>query len=63
MSSDTVPSSDDDAASGMGRRQFLAFLVAAPTLAVAVNSRLLGGTAHALTGTVEPADLQDLGDI
>ncbi len=61
----TAVPSDGAAASpdGVGRRQFLAFLVAAPTLAVAVNSRLLGGTAHALPGTPEPADLQDLGDI
>lgn len=45
----------------LGRRQFLAFVVAAPTLAVAVDA-LGARPAAALPGTPEPADFADLGD-
>lgn len=49
-------------AAGTSRRQFLAFLVAAPTLAVGVRYGLLDGVATALPGSPEPADQMDLGD-
>lgn len=54
---------------GVDRRRFLTYLVAAPTLAVAVQSGLLASPAQALLGlpglgqTPEPADLLDLGDV
>jgi isoquinoline 1-oxidoreductase beta subunit len=44
------------------RRRFLTYLVAAPTLAVAVRYGLLDGVAHALPGSPEVADVMDLGD-
>lgn len=44
-------------------RRPLARLRSHAARAGASNSRLLGGTAHGLPGTPEPADLQDLGDI
>lgn len=49
-------------APGLDRRRFLAYLVAAPTLAVAVDYGLLDGVASALPGSPEPADQMDLGD-
>ena len=49
---------------GIDRRRFLTYLVAAPTLAVAVRYGLGPDAAHAaLPGTPEPADYLDLGDI
>ncbi|MCW2605999.1 MAG: hypothetical protein JWO60_692 [Frankiales bacterium] len=63
MSSPTIPAPNDDTADGTTRRRFLTYLVAAPTLAVAVNYGLLDGVANALPGSPEPADFVDLGDI
>ena len=49
---------------GLDRRRFLTFLVAAPTLAVAVRYGLGSEQAYAaIPGTPEPADFLDLGDI
>ena len=49
---------------GLDRRRFLTFLVAAPTLAVAVRYGLDSEQAYAaIPGTPEPADFLDLGDI
>jgi isoquinoline 1-oxidoreductase beta subunit len=61
MSSPTIPVPNDGVATTT-RRRFLTYLVAAPTLAVAVNYGLLDGVAMALPGSPEPADLYDLGD-
>ena len=47
---------------GTSRRQFLAYLIAAPTLAIGVRYGLLDGVANALPSTPEPADQMDLGD-
>ncbi len=48
----------------LDRRRFLTYLVAAPTLAVAVRYGLAPDSAFAaIPGTPEPADFQDLGDI
>lgn len=47
---------------GIGRRRFLTYLLAAPTLSVAVKYGLLDGVAVALPGSPEPADQMDLGD-
>jgi len=61
-----VPRPDQPAAldGGLDRRRFLSYLVAAPTLVVAVRYGLGPETAHAaLPGSPEPADLLDLGDI
>jgi isoquinoline 1-oxidoreductase beta subunit len=53
----------DPASSGTSRRRFLTYLVAAPTLAVAVQCGLLDGTAEAVVPTQpQPADSFDLGD-
>ena len=68
MSSPTIPAPAGDGSLGTAesdgttRRRFLTYLVAAPTLAVAVNYGLLDGVAHALPGTPEIADAEDLGD-
>ena len=49
---------------GLDRRRFLAFLVAAPTLAVAVRYGLGPEQSFAaVPGTPEPADFMDLGDL
>ena len=54
----------DPAAPGLDRRRFLAYLVAAPTLAVAVRYGLGPDAAlAAVPGSPEPADFMDLGDI
>ncbi len=63
MSSLTSPEPNDETADGTSRRRFLSYLVAAPTLAVAVRFGLLDGVAQALPGSIEPADIQDLGDL
>jgi isoquinoline 1-oxidoreductase beta subunit len=53
----------DAASSGPSRRRFLTYLVAAPTLAVAVQYGVLEGTAEAVVPTQpQPADNFDLGD-
>jgi isoquinoline 1-oxidoreductase beta subunit len=50
-------------AAGTSRRRFLTYLVAAPTLAVAVQYGLLDGVAEAVVPTQpQPADNFDLGD-
>jgi isoquinoline 1-oxidoreductase beta subunit len=59
---ETPPSVDVPHPSGIGRRRFLAYLVAGPTLAVAVRYGLLDGVAIAVPGSPEPADQMDLGD-
>ena len=65
MSSPTSPLTpeSDEAPAGLDRRRFLTFMMAAPTLAVAVNYGFGEGVALALPGTPEPADFLDLGDI
>ena len=63
MSSLEIPENNDDSADGPSRRRFLTYVLAAPTLAVAVRYGLLDGVAHALPGSIEPADIQDLGDL
>jgi isoquinoline 1-oxidoreductase beta subunit len=56
------PASGEDA-TGTSRRRFLTYLVAAPTLAVAVQYGLLDGVAEAVVPTQpQPADSFDLGD-
>ncbi|MCW2571846.1 MAG: isoquinoline 1-oxidoreductase [Frankiales bacterium] len=53
----------DAASSGPSRRRFLTYLMAAPTLAVAVQYGVLEGTAQAVVPTQpQPADNFDLGD-
>lgn len=60
MSTPTLPADALDPQEGTSRRRFLAYLVAAPTLAVAV--RYAGPADAALPGSPEQADLMDLGD-
>jgi isoquinoline 1-oxidoreductase beta subunit len=61
--SDQLGYDEPSAAGGTSRRQFLTYLVAAPTLAVAVQYGLLDGVAEAVVPTQpQPADSFDLGD-
>jgi isoquinoline 1-oxidoreductase beta subunit len=54
----------DDEPGGTSRRRFITYLVATPTLAVAVNAGLFSGSAEAaiIPTPVQPADVEDLGD-
>ena len=59
----TSPDDGDAATSGTSRRRFLAYLMATPTLAVAVRYGVLDGVAHAVVPTPpQPAENFDLGD-
>ena len=59
-----VHADDAGAPGGLDRRRFLTYLVAAPTLSVAVRYGLGSDTAYAaIPGSPEPADLLDLGDL
>lgn len=56
-------SGDDSSQSGTSRRRFLTYLMATPTLAVAVNAGLFEGTAGAAVPTPpQVAEIEDLGD-
>ena len=65
MSSPDLQTPDGPAPdTGLDRRRFLTYLVAAPTLAVAVRYGLGADSVFAaVPGTPEPADFMDLGDI
>lgn len=64
MPAPDLPIVETAADSGIDRRRFLTYLVAAPTLAVAVRYGLASDAAFAaIPGSPEPADFQDLGDI
>ncbi len=54
---------DDSELSGTSRRRFLTYLLATPTLAIAVNTGLLTQAAEAVIPTPpQPAEIEDLGD-
>lgn len=50
-------------AQGMGRRRFLGYLLAAPTVAAAAQLGLSGGATPASAAVPEPADAYDLNDL
>lgn len=53
----------EDEGSGTSRRRFLSYLLATPTLAVAVNAGILSSAAQAVVPTpTQVAEIEDLGD-
>ena len=63
MSAPDLSPTPDDQEQGTSRRRFLSYLLATPTLAVAVNTGLFEGDAEAAVPTPpQMAEIEDLGD-